>query len=121
MNLNVLNSFLLNNIARMPIVPAGSGADFGDNPIGTGPYQFVELVRDDRLVVRSFADYWGGTPNIDLIVFRPIPEDATRLLAFEAGEIDIMQAQPVPPSCPHRGRRPLRRGRTFGPATPTWA
>ncbi len=100
MNLNVLNSFLLNNIARMPIVPAGSGANFGDNPIGTGPYQFVELVRDDRLVVRGYADYWGGTPNIDILVFRPIPEDATRLLAFEAGEIDVMQAQPVPSELP---------------------
>lgn len=100
MNLGALNSFLLNNIARMPIVPAGSGADFGDNPVGTGPYQFVELVRDDRLVVRSYADYWGGTPNIDILVFRPIPEDATRMLAFEAGEIDVMQAQPVPSELP---------------------
>src|SRR5690606_17245222 len=96
MNLNVLNSFLLNNIARMPIVPAGSGADFADDPIGTGPYQYVELVRDDRLVVRSYDNYWGGEPNIDILVFRPIPEDATRMLAFEAGEIDVMQAQPVP-------------------------
>lgn len=100
MNLSAANSFLLNNIARMPIVPAGSGDAFGDNPVGTGPYQFVELVRDDRLVVRKFAQYWGGEPSIELIVFRPIPEDATRLLAFEAGELDLMQAQPVPRELP---------------------
>lgn len=100
MNLAAPNSFLLNNIARMPIVPFGAGEEFGDDPVGTGPYQFVELVRDDRLVVRSYADYWGGEPSVDLIVFRPIPEDATRLLAFEAGELDIMQAQPVPSELP---------------------
>ena len=99
-NLSDLNAFLLNNIARMPIVPEGSGDDFGENPVGTGPYMFDELVRDDRLVVTAFADYWGGTPNVETIVFRPIPEDGTRLLAFEAGEIDLMQAQPVPTELP---------------------
>ena len=90
MNLGALNSFLLNNIARMPIVPEGAGEEFGNAPIGTGPYRFVELVRDDRLVVSAYADYWGGAPNVETLVFRPIPEDATRLLAFEAGEIDMM-------------------------------
>ncbi|NLE17869.1 MAG: ABC transporter substrate-binding protein [Propioniciclava sp.] len=100
MNLGALNSFLLNNIARMPIVPEGAGEEFGNAPIGTGPYRFVELVRDDRLVVSAYADYWGGAPNVETLVFRPIPEDATRLLAFEAGEIDMMQAQPVPTELP---------------------
>ncbi len=100
MNLSELNSFLLNNIARMPIVPAGSGEDFGSSPIGTGPYTFGELVHDDRMVVNAFADYWGGAPKTATLVFRPIPEDATRLLAFEAGEIDLMQAQPVPSELP---------------------
>lgn len=100
MNLGELNSFLLNNIARMPIVPAGSGAEFGSNPIGTGPFTFGELVHDDRMVVNAFADYWGGAPKTATLVFRPIPEDATRLLAFEAGEIDLMQAQPVPSELP---------------------
>src|SRR5690625_1538589 len=100
MNLSSPNSFLLNNIARMPIVPAGSDEDFGEDPIGTGPYKFEELIRDDRLTVSAYADYWGGTPNIETIVFRSIPEDGTRLLAFEAGEIDLMQAQPVPDELP---------------------
>ncbi len=99
-NLDNLNSFLLNNIARMPIVPDGSGDDFGDNPVGTGPYMFDSLVRDDRLTVKAYENYWGGAPSIETLVFRPIPEDGTRLLAFEAGEIDVMQAQPVPAELP---------------------
>ena len=97
-NLSEPNSFLLNNIARMPVVPYDLGDDpgFGSEPVGTGPYMFESLVRDDRLVLRAFDDYWGGRGQVDVVEFRPIPEDATRLLAFEAGEIDLSQSQPVP-------------------------
>jgi peptide/nickel transport system substrate-binding protein len=98
MKLSSVNSFLLNNIARMAIVPvsAGDNEDFTFNPVGTGPYKFESLRRDDRLVLTAFDDYWGGRGEIDVVEFRPIPEDGTRLLAFEAGEIDITQSQPVP-------------------------
>lgn len=92
------NSFLLNNIARMPIVPKHDGdrADFRQKPQGTGPYKFVSWTRDDRLVVVENVDYWGGRPIIPNIIFRTIPENATRLLALEAGEIDIYQGGVVP-------------------------
>lgn len=101
-NLSEPNAFLLNNIARMPIVPAdlGDDQDFASNPVGTGPYQLESLRRDDRLVMNAFDGYWGGRATIDTIEFRPIPEDGTRLLAFEAGEIDMSQAQPVPTELP---------------------
>ena len=92
------NAFLMNNIARMPIVPAHEGdrADFRQKPLGTGPYQFVSWTRDDRMIMTENAEYWGGRPNIPNVTFRPIPEAATRLLAFEAGEIDIYQGGVVP-------------------------
>lgn len=92
------NAFLMNNIARMPITPKHEGdrADFRQKPIGTGPYKFVSWTRDDRMVLVANEDYWGGKPNIPNVVFRAIPEDSTRLLAFEAGEIDIYQGGVVP-------------------------
>jgi len=92
------NSFLLNNIARMPITPKHDGdrEDFRQKPIGTGPYKLVSWSRDDRMILVENADYWGGRPIIPNVVFRPIPENATRLLAFEAGEIDIFQGGVVP-------------------------
>ncbi len=95
--LNAPNAFLVNNLARMPIVPADRGEDddFGRNPVGTGPFEFVSLRRDDRMVVRAFEDYWGGRSNIDELVFRAIPEDGARLLAFEAGELDLFQRDVV--------------------------
>lgn len=98
MNLSNVNSFLLNNIARMPIAPVSAEdvEDFTFNPIGTGPYKFESLRRDDRLVLAAFDDYWGGRGEIDFVEFRTIPEDGTRQLAFEAGEIHLSQAAPVP-------------------------
>jgi len=92
------NSFLLNNIARMPIVPKHDGdrEDFRQKPIGTGPYKLVSWTRDDRMILEANEDYWQGKPIIPNVVFRPIPENATRLLAFEAGEIDVFQGGVVP-------------------------
>lgn len=87
------NSFLLNNIARMPIVPKHDGDrdNFRQKPIGTGPYKLVSWMRDDRMVLKANEDYWQGKPIVPNVIFRSIPENATRLLAFEAGEIDIYQ------------------------------
>lgn len=98
MNLSNVNSFLLNNIARMPIAPLSAEGveDFTFNPIGTGPYKFESLRRDDRLLLSAFDDYWGGRGEIDFVEFRTIPEDGTRQLAFEAGDIHLTQAPPVP-------------------------
>lgn len=92
------NPFVLNNIARMPITPKHDADrdDFRQKPMGTGPYKFVSWSRDDRLVLVENEDYWGGKPNIPNVVFRSIPENSTRLLAFEAGEIDVYQGGVVP-------------------------
>lgn len=97
-HLSTPNVFLLNNMARLPIVPrhAGERDDFRQNPVGTGPYMFDSWVRDDRMDLVAFNDYWGGEPNIARVVFRTIPENPTRLLAFEAGEIDVFQGGVVP-------------------------
>ncbi len=101
-------SFLLNNIARMPITPkhAGDRSDFRQNPVGTGPYKLVSWTRDDRMILRANEDYWGGKPIIQNLIFRTIPEDATRLLAFEAGEIDIYQGGIVPQELPRLEQDP---------------
>ena len=100
LNLNTPTAFLINNIARQPIIPADAAEDFNVRPVGTGPYVFESQVRDDRLVLRRFGDYWGGAGSIETIEFRVIPENSTRLLAFEAGEIDVTQGQLPPEDLP---------------------
>lgn len=63
---------------------------FGSEPVGTGPYQFVEWVKDDHVTFAAFPEYWGGTPRLDEIVWRVIPEPAARVAALQAGEVHLI-------------------------------
>ena len=57
--------------------------------IGTGPFKLVEYVKDQRIVVSANDDYWGGKPTLRKITFRFIPDANTRVLALQAGEVQI--------------------------------
>ena len=71
------------------------GADgFASQPVGTGPFKFVEWVTDEQLVFEANPDYWGGAPKIETVIFRPIPETATRVAALEAGDVDVITDVP---------------------------
>lgn len=87
---------LLNRISRKgaDIVPehviAAIGWEgFSVKPVGTGPYRFVEWVRDDRVVLEAFPEHWRGAPVWDKVVFRAVPEDATRVGELLTGSVDI--------------------------------
>ncbi len=76
-----------------PTAAAAAGPDAGANPVGTGPFKFVSWQRDSRLVVEKNADYWQeDKPYLDEIVFRPIPDEDTRLASLQSGDIDVMQS-----------------------------
>jgi peptide/nickel transport system substrate-binding protein len=72
------------------------GADFGRNPSGTGPFQFVEWESNNRVVVERNPDYWDGAPGLEAVVFRPITDANTRVAEMLAGGIDLMVE--VPPT-----------------------
>jgi peptide/nickel transport system substrate-binding protein len=63
-------------------------------PIGTGPFKFVQWVRDEKLVLERNPDYWQGPADLSRVTFRFIPEFSARLAALLAGEIDIMKDVP---------------------------
>jgi peptide/nickel transport system substrate-binding protein len=63
---------------------------FIKKPVGTGPFQFVQWQKDDRLTLQANAQYWGGKPHVDRLVFRVIPEAGTRVAALLAGEVHIV-------------------------------
>lgn len=70
---------------------------FLSNPVGTGPYKFKEWIRDDRIVLVPFEDYFEGKEEEwDEVVFRVIPENSTRVSELLTGGVDI--AVNVPPS-----------------------
>ena len=62
------------------------------DPVGTGPYSFVEFNPRSSLVVTSNDDYWGGTPSYSGITFRIIPEQSTRVAALLSGEVSAINA-----------------------------
>ncbi|HAJ95455.1 MAG TPA: hypothetical protein DCP02_04385 [Actinobacteria bacterium] len=59
-------------------------------PIGTGPFKRVEWVPDDKLVLERNEDYWGGMPKLEKVTLKCIPDANTRMIALEAGEIDMI-------------------------------
>ena len=79
------------------------GTDYGRNPVGTGPFKFVQWDAQSQIVLERNPDYnWGpefasheGPALLDQIVFRILPEAATRLTAFETGEIQIAGEPPA--------------------------
>lgn len=62
---------------------------FKKAPIGAGPYRFVSFTPGVELVLEAFEDYWRKKPAIRRLVFRVIPDEATRLAALQRKEIDI--------------------------------
>jgi peptide/nickel transport system substrate-binding protein len=89
-------------LAGLPaVIPAGSGPDFGDHPVGTGPYKFVRYAVDDQLVLAPFADYFGGAPQNAGIVIRVLPDDTMRGLELRKGSIDLV-VNDLPPDIVHQ-------------------
>ena len=65
-------------------------AEFAKKPIGTGPFKFVEWVKDSHATLEANTNYWRGAPKIKEVVYRVIPEASTRLAALRAGEVDVI-------------------------------
>lgn len=83
------------NLTMVYMVPPAYTEEVGSegfavNPVGTGPFKFVEWIEDEQVVVEANPDYWGGPPELDKITFTPIPEASTRTAALMTGQSDIV-------------------------------
>jgi peptide/nickel transport system substrate-binding protein len=99
-NLKAPNAPFLARLPTFHIIPedyikAVGGEEFNRQPVGTGPYKFVEWVHDDHLTLEANEDYWDGAPEIKHVQFKPIPEDSTRVAALLAGEVDVIENVPA--------------------------
>jgi peptide/nickel transport system substrate-binding protein len=61
------------------------------NPVGTGPWKFVEHVRGDRIVYEAVENHWRATPHWKRLVFSKVPESATRMAMLRAGSADVIE------------------------------
>jgi len=59
-------------------------------PMGSGPWMFDEWIKDDHIQLRANPRYWRGAPHIDTLVFRVVPDAATRVAMLERGEVDLV-------------------------------
>jgi len=66
------------------------GDDFANRPVGTGPFMFDEYQPQQYIKLIANPEYFRGEPKIQEIYYRYIPSDASRDLAFQAGEIDMI-------------------------------
>lgn len=84
------NAFLENvGNGAIGIVPYGSGKNFGQHPIGSGPFEFVSQAYDRDVVIQRNPDYWGAKPHIRRIRFDVVPDATTRALELEKGSADV--------------------------------
>ena len=59
-------------------------------PVGAGPYRFVSFTPGVEMTLEAFDEYWRKAPSVRRLVFRVIPDEATRLAALKRGEVDIV-------------------------------
>jgi peptide/nickel transport system substrate-binding protein len=83
--------------------------DYARNPVGTGPFRFVEWVKDDHLTLKRFDGYWEqGRPYLDEVVYKPIPDSSVRFTAIRTGQIDLMHQIHPKDVTPARSERGLK-------------
>lgn len=77
------------------IIPEGSDEagplPFSERPIGTGPFQFVALRKDQWILLKSFPSYFEGAPLLDTLRIRTLRDDTTRILEMLRGGVDMVQ------------------------------
>ena len=74
-----------------PTAAKAAGAKFGDHPVCSGPFKFVERVQQDRIVLEKFQDYWNkDNIFIDKVTYLPIPDTTVRLANLRSGDLDMI-------------------------------
>jgi peptide/nickel transport system substrate-binding protein len=85
----------LSDRAGMMVSPAAAeaaGADFGANPVCSGPFSFVERIQQDRIVLERFADYYNADAiGFDRVIYLPIPDTTVRLANLRSGDLDMIE------------------------------
>jgi peptide/nickel transport system substrate-binding protein len=64
------------------------------HPIGTGPFTFVEWVKDDHVTLQAFDKSWRGRPNVDRWIWKPLKDKAALLAQLKTGEVDVAAIEP---------------------------
>jgi len=77
------------------VSPDTLGGDVNVHPVGSGPFQFVEQVHGDRIVMERFDNHWGQRALPDTVTILTVPEPATRWAMLYTGDAHAMQGLPA--------------------------
>jgi peptide/nickel transport system substrate-binding protein len=84
---------ILSNLAMcaMSIVSPTNAKQYKEEafkyPCGTGPFKFVEWVKDDHITLEANENYWRERAKLDRLIFKVIPDPSARLMALEVDEV----------------------------------
>jgi ABC-type transport system substrate-binding protein len=87
--LNIFPKLLAMPVAA--IVPTPLPDEFGEHPIGSGPWQFVSWSHDDLLVFARNDAWWGAKARSDTLRVRIIPEVFTQAAEYESGRLSVVE------------------------------
>ncbi|MBT3343945.1 MAG: ABC transporter substrate-binding protein [Gemmatimonadetes bacterium] len=76
--------------AVSPTAVRRHGADYFKHPVGTGPFRFVEWLKDERIVLSRHEAYWAAPAHLERLVFRSIQDPSVRYLELRSGAIQGM-------------------------------
>lgn len=87
--------FFAAHVAEVPMLEPKHSEEIGEEAIGsdiigTGPYVFKSWEADKEIILEKNPNYWGGEAEADRVVFRTIPEAATRIAEMVNGNVDII-------------------------------
>jgi peptide/nickel transport system substrate-binding protein len=102
------DNFLLINLATgaFGVVPEGSGRDFWQHPIGTGPFRFASQQIDQNVIVERNPLSWSAQPKLERVRFSVVPDPITESLELEKGSGDVAINSLPMDSLPILGARP---------------
>lgn len=88
-----LKNQLLSNLVAIPIIPEGTAEQQKSQPIGSGPFRFVNFDQSQNIVeLAANADYWDGAPKVPKIRIKTVTDASALQAELQTGGVDIAPA-----------------------------
>jgi len=89
---------LLARLSALLMIPThsvdGDPNALAAKPVGTGPYTLVSWDRNNQIVMKAKSNYFRGKPRVANVIFKDMPDDASRLAALQSGDVDVISNLP---------------------------